>query len=150
MRVIDDRDTKSFIDAAGDCLVLLTAVRHRDAVRREELETKETLVRLKELGLTMEDALKAARETSEEERAAARKESGSSPSPAIRRFMLEAVAVRLTIGGVDYTGPAILDAYDRMDPESAAWVDEQVAMIWNEAVPGEEQRLKRAASAGPA
>lgn len=141
MRVINNSDTRTFTDGAGDQLVLLVSVRHRDVVERERIETEENRENLKALGMTIEDAVKAAKEATEEEKAAA-KSGKAEHSPKVRRYMLGAVAVKLTIAGQDTGGDAIMDAYDRMDPASASWVDDQVETVWTGAVPGDDERAK--------
>jgi hypothetical protein len=153
MRLISDNDTRTFTDAAGDSLTLLVAVRHRDALKRDQLENTEALDALKGLGLGIKDAMQMERDATPEDLAAARArkaESKDEHSAASRRFMLSAVAITLTIRGEDIGGNAILEAYDRMDPESAAWVDAQVATVWKGATLGDDERAKLGGSPGTA
>ena len=151
MRVVTEADTATFTDPSGDTLTLLASVRHRDAVKRQELESREGLEGLKNLGMTMQEALALERESTPEELDAARKRRARSDgerSPSCRRFMLQAIAAGLTIDGKEVAPSAILDTYDKMDPASAAWVDAQVAGVWEAAMPGEDDRAKPDASAG--
>lgn len=143
MKIITDNDTREFLDTDGDKLVLLASVRHRDAIKREEMESTEALESLKGLGMGMKDAIAMERELSPEERAAAlerRSAEKGEHSPAVRRFMLSVVAIRLTVAGQEYGGNAIVDQYDRMDPASAKWIDEQVDLVWSGAIPGDAER----------
>ena len=143
MRIINDNDTRTFTDAAGDSLTLLLAVRHRDVLKRDELESGAALEQMKAIGIDYKEAMRLRREATPEELAAAEAKNSEGKEeyePATRRFMLQAVAVRLTVRGEDIGGNAILEAYDKMDPESAAWVDAQVDAIWSGAVPSDAER----------
>ena len=143
MRIVTDNDIRTFTDANGDSLTLLVAVRHRDAIKRDEMESTAGLEQLKSLGIGIKDAMAMEREATPEDMAAARARKAENKGdfePATRRFMLGAVAVRLTVKGEDFGGGAILDAYDRMDPESAAWVNAQVDTVWSGAVPSDAER----------
>lgn len=146
MRIINDSDTRTFTDPAGDTLTLLVSVRYGSLVKREEMESKEALESLKSIGMSMEDARKISEQATEEERAAAaeRKQGKADDHSAdVRRFMLGAVAVSLSVGGrVISEQGKILQAYDQMDPASAAWVDEQVAVVWAASVPGDDDCAK--------
>lgn len=149
MKIVVDRDTETFTDPDGDTLTLLAFVRQRDVERAEDLAQKEALSALKDLGLSMEDAMRQARESSPEDRATARARiSAQELSPALRRLRLEAVARRLCVGGQEYGGQAILEAYESMTPASARWVDEQVAAVWTRATPDDAARERPAARLG--
>jgi hypothetical protein len=152
MKVITKNDTRTFTDGHGDSLMLLVAVRHRDALKRDEIEAQAALRQMKEAGITMSDAMKMRREASKEDIEEARAEQAKKDElePETRRFMLEAVAVRLTIDGADIGGDAILEAYDNMTEPDARWVDARVDEVWAGATASEEERAKPDASAGTA
>ena len=151
MRIIENADTVTYTDPDGDTLTLLVSVRHRDVVKRSELESREAMDGLKDLGLSMTDALALEKESTPAELEAARNRRAKSEgdrSPAVLRYMLQAIAQGMRVGEKDIAQSAILDSYDKMDPESAAWVDAQVDGVWTRATPGADDRAKPDASAG--
>ncbi len=149
MKIVTDNDLQVFTDPEGDSLTLLTTVRQRDVEKAQGMAEREALDALKGLGISLEEAMKQARETSPEEQAKARERMKEQElSPALRRFRLEAVGRVLTVGGVGCSGPDILKAYEDMDPASARWVDEQVGIVWKRAVPDDASRERPAARLG--
>lgn len=147
MRVINDNDVKTVTDTSGDSITLLVSVRHADVLRRDEMETKEGRAGVKELGMTIQDmALLEKQATAEEKAAAVKRREKQTHSGDVRRFMLQAVAQKLTISGRDIGGQEIVAQYDRMDPDSAAWVDAQVAEVWEPATLTDEEKKPLAVS----
>ena len=161
MRVIKDGDIRIFTDPAGDTLTLLTRVRHGDRESVEKDETLEALRDMQEAGIDMAAfAEKAAAPEAREARAklaeAKREKEAAADeerSVAVRRKRLKAVARALTITPRDDDGKptgdpetfiqdAILEQYDSMDDESAAWVDAQVDSIWERALPTDAEKKR--------
>lgn len=134
MRIINDSCTTEFVDRSGDKLILLQAPRRRDVVESERLERKEALEQLDimksqgvEIDAVIEDAQKSPEALQAAQEAAARHEWG----PEVMRFRLTALAVSLVVDGERIGGAAILEAYDRMDPPSAQWIDDCVSSVWS-------------------
>jgi len=149
MKVVGDNDLQVFTDPEGDTLTLLWSVRQRDVEKAQGIAEREALDALKDLGISLEEAMNQARQTSPEEQAKARERiKKQALSPDLRRFHLEAIARVLTIGGEGCSGEDILKAYDNMDPASAAWVDEQVASVWDRALPDDASRESTPAGLG--
>ena len=162
MRVIKDGDIRVFTDTAGDTLVLLTRVRHGDREAVEKEETLEALRDMKDAGIDLADfAEKAAAPEAREARAQlaeAKKEAeataaDSDRSVSVRRKRQKAIARTLTITPRDDDGnptgdaatfiaAAILEQYDAMDDESAAWVDAQVDFVWDRAIPTDAEKKR--------
>lgn len=136
MRVIRDADTIEFKDDSGDKLILRVAPRQRDIEACDELETDEAMkavARLKTTGFDTDSAMEAAIAEAQKETPEAVAEAEakvSSASPAVRRFRLARLAVRLVIDGENIGGESILTTYGDMSRESAEWVDEQVEKVW--------------------
>jgi hypothetical protein len=129
MRIV--KDTTVFTDASGDTLTLLDCPRQRDVEKSDEMERQEAMANLKDLGMTMAEAIKEAQSaTAEETSAATAALEGAPKSAKVRRFRLEVLAKAMCLGGQNYGGQAILEAYDEFDPESAAWADAQVSTVW--------------------
>jgi hypothetical protein len=146
MHIVTEADTVIFTDPVGDTLTLLKNVRQKDVTALEELERKEALETLHELGYSVADVAKEADLASDEERAAARESAaGRGSSAKARRFRLGAIARGLTVAGKEHAGSAILQAYDEMDPASGAWVDAQVDGVWAPSTPGEAEKKGEAA-----
>jgi hypothetical protein len=141
MKIVTDSDVQTFTDPEGDRLVLLTTVRQRDVEKAADIAQQEAMEALKGLGMSLEEAMKQAREADAEQVAAARERVRKEDlSPGMRRFRLQAVAQRLTVGAQEYGGHAIVEAYENMDPASARWVDEQVDTVWKRALPDDASR----------
>lgn len=152
MRIVQDSDTSEFQDSSGDRLVLLSAPRRRDVVKSEELERDEAVAQMKlirEQGLTnVDEAIEKVSQgdkdaVAQAEQAAADMEWG----PEIRRFRLAALAVALYIDGDKLGGDAIVDAYDRMDPNSVAFVDACVKEVWSGSKPTKAEKNGEGADA---
>ena len=149
MRIISDSDVVERADSAGDVLVLRVAPYQKDVLAVSELEqeqAKAEFKHLKDIGLVDKDAsvFDMAKKMEAEDPEAVKKAQANlkqrSDSPAVARLKLEALAVRLVIGGQTHGGKAVMDQYDKMDPASAAWVNEQVKDVWDAAMPGEEEK----------
>jgi hypothetical protein len=148
MRVIREEDTQVFTDPTGDTLTLLVAVRQKDSEGSDELEQQEAFDALKMIGLTLEDAIKQ-RDTRGEEMEEAAKGAADAPKSAkVRRFRFLALARQATTGGQTVVRSALAECYDRMDRESVAWVDAQVASIWERAIPGEAEKNRPGTDVG--
>jgi hypothetical protein len=149
MKIVSDNDLCVYTDPEGDTLTLLTTVRQRDVEKAADIAQREALDALKDLGISLEEAMKQAQGATEADKAAARERSKKQElSPALRRFRLEAIARVLTIGGEGRSGPDILKAYEDMDAASVKWVDEQVASVWERALPDDASRESPAARLG--
>jgi hypothetical protein len=154
MRVIhdSDSDTVEFTDGSGDKLVLLSSPRQRDVMACDEIERAEAIAGLegiKALGIDT-DKIMADAQANPEKLSAAQAAVDSHAGPKVREFRLKILAVNLVVDGEKLGGSAIMDAYGNMDPASAAWVDEQVAEVWNAAIPSDaDTRGPRADAAVP-
>lgn len=151
MRVIRDTETQEFTDGDGDRLILLKEVRMRDLEASAEVEHAESLETMRELGMDPSEAFKKAAETSVEEQEAARERNRVRPkSPKVRRLRLKAIVMGMTLAGKEVQRSTIMQVYDEMPRESAAWVDACVAEIWAKAEPSEDTKNGQGVSAGTA
>ena len=136
MRVIHDSDVVEFPDDSGDRLILLECPRKRDLIRAEDLASDEAIAglsKLKKLGMDPDKMYADAQE--DPAKLAEAEAAAEATSTTVRRFRLEVLGIRLVVGGESFGGKAILEQYDSMDSDSAEWVDEKVAGVWDGATP---------------
>lgn len=139
MRVIHDSDTIEFRDESGDKLYLHPAPRQRDVIACDDMARREAIAAMDELKKSGVDTDKILADAQADPDALAKAQESvrENVSPAVRAFRFKALAVRMTVAGESLGGNAVVEAYENMDPESAAWVDEQVASVWDAAIPGD-------------
>jgi len=149
MRIISDSDVVERRDSTGDALVLREAPYQSSVVavsKLEQQEAKEEFKHLKDIGVVDKDssifdlAKQAEKDDPEAVKNAQKNLAEKADSAAVARLKLEALAVKLIIGGQNYGGNAILEQYDKMDPASVAWVAEQVRDVWKSAMPSDEEK----------
>lgn len=133
LHIIRDTDVVTR-ELDGDKLVLLSAPRQRDVEVCDEIATKEafaSMAAMRESGMDVDAMMKDAEK---------KKKPDDKPDPVsakVREARLKALAVALFVDGEKLGGDAIAVACRDMDPASAAWVDEQVASVWDSALPSE-------------
>lgn len=136
MRIIRDTDTVEFTDDSGDKLVLLKAPRRRDIKACEDVEREDAMRELEGLRALGIDPITEAEKATAEERAVATAAVASAPAAdSVRRFRFGALARKLVVDGEAIDD--IMAAYDDMPADSTAWVDAQVASVWEAATPSE-------------
>lgn len=152
MRIINDSDTTKFIDEQGDYITLLDCPRQRDLEKSRQMEQEDAFANFENLKKAMGEQVIADFQTTamtDPEAAKAQAENVDFGLPLdVRCFRLSAIARELSVGGQHYGGQAILDAYEKMDADSAAWVDEQVATVWAKALPSDVARERGGAGVG--
>lgn len=147
MRIIHDYDTDVFTDPDGARLTLLVAPRQRDVVACDDVARKEAFAMQAEIKAAGMDVDKMLAEADPAKVKAATASAESSVSAKVRRFRLDALAVSLGIGTEAFGGHEVAKQYDSMDPASVAWIDAQVASVWESAIPSEADTRGPAADA---
>jgi len=112
MRIITEDDLREFVDKDGDKLITLKKARKKDWDDYLELTMKyvDTIDPTNPKNIKFKDGFKPTELT---------------------RFMFQRVARKLIINGTEYTGDAMLKIYEQLDPESAAWIDQCIAEVWD-------------------
>jgi len=142
---------KEFTDVSGDKLILKSYPSVRAVIACEKLEHEDFKAQreaaieefeiMKKLGTITDKIIEEIDENSPEVKAAQKAAAESvSQSPAVKRFRLEALAVKLTKGNESFGGKAILEEYDKAHPQDAVWIDAQVKEVWEAAIPSEAEK----------
>ena len=151
MRIIHDGDVRTFTDPDGGTLTLLVSPRKRDVDAVGDVERKEAFAQLADLKASGVDTDKMMADATDDEKARAADAAQSDTGDRTRRARLDALAIKLIIGDETTIGHAqVVAQYDIMDLLSAAWVDAQVATVWESAIPTDESARGPAADAAPA
>lgn len=149
MRIINDSDTAKFTDPSGDSITLLDCPRQRDVEKSREMEQEDAFSQLDNLKKIMgEDVISEIQSKVTIDPEAAAQAAEGELSLDVRRFRLSAVARSLCVSGQVYGGQAVVEQYDKMDADSVAWIDAQVATVWAKGTPSDVARERGGAGVG--
>jgi hypothetical protein len=140
MRIVTDADTEIFTDSEGDTLTLLKYVRREDRAAVDDIQQQERLEYLRSIGPEMLEAAAASNSTPSDDAA-------DDCSDKVKRERFRRIVRGMALGGNDVPQNSILGTYDKMDGDSAGWVDDCVASVWDRAYVSLEQLKKPVASA---